>query len=101
PFLETVRRDHAPSWKRYFDFNESYARYVQYLIARYGAYNLVFSGIHLDWIPKNYSLTAAEFNAALSQHLKDYGPLPSASRILHSSTARPTRHSVMATWHPG
>ena len=21
PFLETIRRDNAPSWKRYFDFN--------------------------------------------------------------------------------
>ena len=40
PFLETIRRDNAPSWKRYFDFNESYARFVQYLVARYGAYNL-------------------------------------------------------------
>ena len=69
PFLETIRRDNAPSWKRYFDFNASYARFVQYLIARYGAYNLVFSGIHLDWIPKDFSLTADEFNEALTWHL--------------------------------
>ena len=68
PFLETIRRDNAPSWKRYFNFNESYARYVQYLIARYGAYNLIFSGIHLDWIPKDFSLTADEFNEALTWH---------------------------------
>src|SRR5690606_39519973 len=61
PFLETIRRDNAPSWKAYFDFNESYARFVQYLIARYGAYNLIFSGIHLDWIPENLSLPAADF----------------------------------------
>jgi hypothetical protein len=26
PFLETIRRDNAPSWKRYFDFNVSYSR---------------------------------------------------------------------------
>ena len=37
PFLETVRRDHGPSWKAYFDFDRSYARFVQYLVARYGA----------------------------------------------------------------
>ncbi|HEY6123732.1 MAG TPA: DUF5060 domain-containing protein, partial [Steroidobacteraceae bacterium] len=66
PFFETIRRDNAPSWKRYFDFNASYARFVQYLIARYGAYNMVFSGIHLDWIPKDFSLTADEFNEALT-----------------------------------
>ena len=76
PFFETIRRDNAPSWKRYFDFNASYARFVQYLIARYGAYNMVFSGIHLDWIPKDFSLTADEFNEALTWHHKKYGPLP-------------------------
>jgi len=70
PLLETVRRDMCPSWKAYFDFNESYARYVQYLISRYGAYNFIFSGIHLDWIPKEYSLTADEFRP-----LKSYSSL--------------------------
>jgi hypothetical protein len=76
PLIETVRRDNCPTWKAYFDFNESYARYVQYLISRYGAYNIIFSGIHLDWIPKEYSLMADEFNEALTYHLKKYGPLP-------------------------
>jgi hypothetical protein len=76
PFLETIRRDNAPSWKRYFDFDVSYARFVQYLVARYGAFNLIFSGIHLDWIPKDFSLTADEFNEALTYHLRKYGPLP-------------------------
>ena len=76
PLIETVRRDNCPTWKAYFDFNESYARYVQYLISRYGAYNIIFSGIHLDWIPKEYSLTADEFNEALTYHLNKYGPLP-------------------------
>ena len=70
PFLETVRRDNCPSWKAYFDFDRSYSRFVQYLVARYGAYNLVFSGIHLDWIPKDYSLTADEFNEALTLPLR-------------------------------
>jgi hypothetical protein len=36
----------------------------------------VFSGIHLDWIPKDFSLTADEFNEALTWHFKKYGPLP-------------------------
>ena len=53
PVFEPVRRDTGPSWKAYFDFNKSYARYVAYLAARYGAFNLIFSGIHLDWIPKD------------------------------------------------
>lgn len=76
PLLETVRRDAGPSWNAYFDFNETFARYYQYLISRYGAYNLVFSGIHLDWVPEKFSLTAAQFNEALIHHLETYGRPP-------------------------
>jgi hypothetical protein len=83
PLLETVRRDAGPSWNAYFDFNESFARYVQYLISRYGAQNFLFSGIHLDWIPKEFSLTAKQFNEAVTYHLKTYGPLPFGQ--LHTS----------------
>ncbi len=101
PFLETVRRDNCPSWKAYFDFNTSYARFVQYLIARYGAFNLVFSGIHLDWIPKNYSLTGDEFNAALTHHWKTYGPLPFGqpyTTLIDSSTYKVFGHGDHAPW---
>lgn len=101
PFLETVRRDNCPSWKAYFNFNQSYGRYVQYLIARYGAYNLVFSGIHLDWIPKNYSLTADEFNAALTEHFRTFGPLPFGqpfTTLIDSSTYRAFGHGERAPW---
>jgi hypothetical protein len=101
PFLETVRRDNCPSWKAYFDFDRSYARYVQYLIARYGAYNLIFSGIHLDWIPKEYSLTADEFNAALTHHWKTYGGLPFGqpyTTLIDSSTYRRFGHGASAPW---
>jgi hypothetical protein len=101
PFLETIRRDNAPSWKRYFNFNESFARYVQYLVARYGAYNLIFSGIHLDWIPKDFSLTADEFNEALTWHLRKYGPLPFGqpyTTLIDRSTFRAFGHADKAPW---
>jgi hypothetical protein len=101
PFLEPVRRDNCPSWKAYFDFEPSYARYIQYLIARYGAFNLIFSGIHLDWIPKEYSLTAEEFNAALTFHWKTYGGLPFGqpfTTLIDSSTYRRFGHGESAPW---
>ncbi|MCG6921335.1 MAG: DUF4038 domain-containing protein [Acidobacteria bacterium] len=101
PFFEPVRRDNCPSWKAYFDFDTSYARFVQYLIARYGAYNLIFSGIHLDWIPKEYSLTADEFNAALTFHWKTYGGLPFGqpfTTLIDSSTYRRFGHGDSAPW---
>jgi hypothetical protein len=101
PLLETVRRDMCPTWKAYFDFNESYARYVQYLISRYGAYNFLFSGIHLDWIPKEYSLTADEFNEALTYHLKKYGPLPFGqihTTLINNSTYLQFGHADNCPW---
>lgn len=99
--LETVRRDVGPSWKAYFNFNESYSRFVQYLISRYGAYNIVFSGIHLDWIPKDFSLTAKEFNEALVYHLKKYGPLPfgqPVTALISSSTFTVFGHDQDCPW---
>ena len=101
PLLETVRRDHGPSWKAYFDFNTSYARYVEYLVARYGAFNLIFSGIHLDWIPKDYSLSGDEFNAALTHHWRTYGPLPfgqPCTALIDSSTYKVFGHGDRAPW---
>jgi hypothetical protein len=101
PFVETIRRDNAPSWKRYFDFNESYSRFVNYMIARYGAYNLVFSGIHLDWIPKDFSLTADEFNAALTYHHHKYGGLPFGqpyTTLIDRSTYQAFGHAAHAPW---
>ena len=101
PLLETVRRDMCPTWKAYFDFNESYSRFVQYLISRYGAYNIVFSGIHLDWIPKEYSLTAKEFNEALTYHLNKYGPLPFGqihTTLINNSTYLQFGHYKDCPW---
>ncbi len=101
PLIETVRRDICPTWKAYFDFNESYARYVQYLVSRYGAYNIFFSGIHLDWIPKEYSLTADEFNEALTYHLNKYGPMPFGqphTTLINNSTYKQFGHDKQCPW---
>lgn len=101
PLLETVRRDVGPSWNAYFDFKTSFARYVQYLIARYGAYNFVFSGIHLDWIPADFSLTAQQFNEALSYHLEKYGPPPFGqihTTLIDRSTFTTFGHGKQVPW---
>lgn len=101
PLLETVRRDVGPSWNAYFDFNETFARYVQYLISRYGAQNFVFSGIHLDWVPKDFSLTAEQFNEALTWHLKKYGPPPFGqihTTLIDRSTYTTFGHGEKVPW---
>ncbi len=76
PMLETIRRDVAPPWKAYFNFDESFSRFVQYMVARYGAYNMIFSKVHFDIYLPNLSLTAEEFNQALNYHFKKYGRMP-------------------------
>ena len=96
--LEPVRRDSGPSWKAYFDFDKSYSRYVEYLAARYGAYNLIFSGIHLDWVSKDYSLTPEEYNTALNDWLKTYGGLPFGQPVTSLIDGSTYRRFGQAPW---
>ena len=101
PLLETVRRDVGPSWDAYFDFNESFSRYVQYLVSRYGAYNILFSAIHLDWIPEDFSLSADRFNEALTYHWKKYGGMPfeqPVTVLINNSTYLQFGHGKTAPW---
>ena len=99
--LETVRRDVTPSWDAYFDFKDSFTRFVQYIAARYGAFNLIFSRIHLDAIPKNASLSAKQFNEALTHHYKIYGPMPfgqPVTTLITRSTYIQFGHGKQCPW---
>jgi hypothetical protein len=101
PMLETIRRDIAPAWKAYFDFNESYSRFVQYMVARYGAYNFIFSKVHFDIYLKNYSITGDEFNEALNYHFRKYGPMPfeqPVTSLIDHSTYMTFGHVDKAPW---
>lgn len=104
-FLEPIRRDACPAWKAYFDYNTSYARFVNYMIARYGVYNLIFSGIHFD----NYavmqgriaSLKGEEFNEALNYMHETYGPPPFGQLIttlVNRSTYKFFGHGDECAW---
>jgi hypothetical protein len=76
-------------------------KYVQYIAARYGAYNIIFSGIHLDWINKDYCLPGACFNQALTRHYNEYGPLPYGQPhtiLIDGSTYRIFGHGENAPW---
>jgi hypothetical protein len=100
-FLEPVRRDCCPAWGAYFNYKTTYARFVQYLIARYGAYNLIFSGIHLDIIPPRTSLPAEDYNTALTWLNKTYGPPPFGQLIttlINKSTYRTFGHGQECPW---
>ena len=95
PMLETVRRDHGPSWKAYFEWPDSFVRYIQYIVARYGAYNMIFSPIHLDWIIPVFCLPGEEFNEALIAWHDNYGPLPYGQPV--TSLINPATHIIFGT----
>lgn len=101
PMLETIRRDTAPAWKAYFDFDESYSRFVQYMTARYGAWNIVFSKVHFDIYLKRYSITGEEFNEALNHHYRKYGAMPfgqPATALIDHATDTTFGHGEKAPW---
>ena len=75
PYIETVRRSHYESWKAYSDFNDSFPRYLNYLKARYGAYNFIYSLTHNDGVPEGEGKNSFIHKALLAYHQK-YGGMP-------------------------
>jgi len=72
-FIEVARRDIGPAWKKYYDWPESYARYIQYIWRRYQANICLFSPIHFD---SYRSLAAEHWNQAANQVIEKYGHPP-------------------------
>ena len=73
-FIEASRRDISTVWNKYGGWPETYARYVQYLFARYQAYFCLLSPIHFDW--NACSIPSRVFNEPINLWLKQYGPPP-------------------------
>lgn len=86
PFLEVLRRDASQPWKKYYEWPDSYARYVQYVIARYQAHNVIFSPIHFDY--PGGSIHPQEYNAPANQVVERFGPPPFGN--LMSANAGPS-----------
>jgi len=73
PFIEVARRDVGPAWKKYYDWPDSYTRYIQYVWSRYQANICLFSPIHFD---SRSSLPAEHFNDAANNVIEKFGPPP-------------------------
>ncbi|OLY91772.1 protein of unknown function [Cnuella takakiae] len=91
PFLEASRRDASLLWYQYYGWPHSYARYLQYFYARYGAYNTVLSPVHLDII--SATVSPADYVTAIKYVEKTYGPLPFENLL--SANANP---STLENW---
>ncbi|MEA3406707.1 MAG: DUF5060 domain-containing protein [Chloroflexota bacterium] len=73
PFIEVARRDTGPAWQRFYDWPDSYVRYMQYVFSRYHANNCILSPIHYDW--HSMALSPRAYNEPANLRTEKYGPL--------------------------
>ncbi len=97
-YAEAARRDHGQTWKNYFDWPRSYAKYLNYLQARYGVYNMIFSLMHGD--KEGHSISFADWNAAFDYWYQHYGGLPfgQVQTLMGLSTLRDFGHVTEHPW---
>jgi hypothetical protein len=73
-FIEVSRRDASPCWKKYYAWPDSYARFIEYIFARYHANHTLLSPIHYD--TASGSVPASDFQDAIRVVLERFGPPP-------------------------
>jgi hypothetical protein len=90
-FIEVSRRDASLLWKKYYQWPESYARFIEYVWARYQANHTVLSPIHLDIISE--TVGPDEYLKTIALVLQNYGPPPFGTLL--SANANP---STLENW---
>lgn len=96
PFIEIIRRDITRLWKNYFEWPDTYARYMLYIFARYQANNVMLSPIHFDGY--GYCLEPWEFNEPANIVVKDYG-VPAFGQPIGTNASSSTLHNYGANAH--
>lgn len=91
PFIEASRRDASMLWSKYYEWPDSYTRFVQYIYSRYQAYNTVLGPVHLDII--DLTISPDEYTAAFIEMEKEYGAPPFENLL--SANANP---STLENW---
>jgi hypothetical protein len=74
PFIEVSRRDAGQAWKKYHDWPDSYARFVNYVFARYHANIALLSPIHYDYYAQ--TIAAEDYNVPIELALQRHGRPP-------------------------
>jgi hypothetical protein len=90
-FIEVSRRDSSQVWKKYYSWPDSYARFIEYIFARYHANNTVLSPIHFD--TAGGSIPNTDFMTAILAALTKYGRPPFGTLL----TANPAT-STLLNW---
>jgi hypothetical protein len=91
PFIEATRRDSGPAWKKFYQWPDSYTRFIQYVFSRYQADNILFSPIHLDTY--NGTIPRRDYDEAARAWLARYGPPPFGTLV--STNSNP---STLVNW---
>ena len=91
PFIEVSRRDSGLLWSKYYQWPESYTRFIQYIWSRYQANNTVFSPVHLDIIQE--TVNPDDYTNAIRQVMRKYGSPPFGTLL--SANANP---STLENW---
>lgn len=91
PFIEAARRDSGLCWSKYYDWPESYVRYIEYVWARYQANVTVLSPVHLDIIQE--TISPDDYSNAVRLVKQRYGPPPFGTLL--SANANP---STLENW---
>jgi hypothetical protein len=89
PFIEVSRRDSGPCWQKFHDWPESYARYVQYMIARYGAHIALLSPIHYDYYEQ--TIPPDDYSQAIDHAIARFGRPPFGTML----TANPNPSTLV------
>jgi len=99
PFIEPARRDIGQAWKRYYEWPDSYTRYIQYVWSRYQANNCLFSPIHLD--STGFTVSLADWNEAANKVIEIYGRPPFGTLVGCNSSGSSLQmfgHTDKAKW---
>jgi hypothetical protein len=74
PVIEVARRDLTSAWVKYYQWPDSYSRYIEYIWSRYQANNCLFSPVHYDY--PVMTATTKQLNQAANRVIEKYGHPP-------------------------
>jgi hypothetical protein len=74
PVIEVARRDLTSAWAKYYQWPDSYSRYIEYIWSRYQANNCLYSPVHYDY--PVMTATTKQLNEAGNRVIEKYGHPP-------------------------
>ena len=84
PIIEVARRDITACWAKYYNWPDSYSRYIQYVWSRYQANNCLFSPVHYDW--PSLTASTSDLNLAANQVIEQFGHPPFGTLVSCNSS---------------